>query len=300
MLNDKKEFENFIENEVDKLQGVYYPVKAGFFDQAFVHKLPCSKLHPNPYDEFCHPEVGPSYEIVSRYERDYRSLNGHLSSAAFMNSNIKEPIMVQKLAPDGYMILNGHHRWAGAMRAGLEKIPVQIVNLTVEKDVWEMLQKASFNKRVTLDLDETVFRSTDDGDLERPLSFPFNRLFRDRIRSGIPVLFHFWRQQGYDIWVYSAKYYSLDYIRSYFRHYRTHVTGIVTGTARKVSKDNNTMKELDQLLKKHYSETVHVDNDALLRTFNDSDAFEEYPLGDPGSSWSHQVTTVFSGMKKHE
>lgn len=299
MLRDKSEFENFLNREVEKLSGVYYPVKASLFDQAFVRKLPCNKLHPNPYDEFCQPEVGPSYEIVSRYERDYRSLDGRLSSAACVDSGIKEPIMVQKLSPDGYMILNGHHRWAGAMRAGLEKIPVQIVNLTVEKDIWEMLQKASFSKRVTLDLDETVFRSNGESDLERPLPFPFNRLFRDRLRKGIPALFHFLRQQGYDIWVYSANYYSLDYIRAYFRHYRTHVTGIVTGTARQAPKDKDTLKELDQLLKKHYTETVHVDNDALLRTFSDTDAFEEYPLSDP-ANWSHQVTTLITGMKKHE
>lgn len=300
MPHDKREFQLFIEEEVNKLKGVYYPVRAGFFSRNFVHKLPCDRLHPNPYDEFCLPEVGPSYDIISRYERDYRSLDGSLSSASFLNSGIAQPIMVQKISPEGYMILNGHHRWAAAMRAGFKKIPVQIVNLTAERDIRQMLQRASFNKRATLDLDETVFREKDKGELERPLPFPFDRHFKERLRAGIPALFYFLRQQRYDIWVYTAKYYSLDYLRSYFRHYRIHVTGIITGTARKAPRDTDTVKELEQLLKKRYVETVHVDNDALLRTFSESADYEEYPLDLNKDSWAKQVASCLEKMEKHE
>ncbi|MBP3241914.1 MAG: ParB N-terminal domain-containing protein [Oribacterium sp.] len=33
-----------------------------------------------------------------------------------------DPIIVEKMYPDGYMILNGHHRWAAATRLGLKKV----------------------------------------------------------------------------------------------------------------------------------------------------------------------------------
>ena len=65
-------FQQFLENEVNKVKGIYYPVKAGFLTQAFVRKAAPKKLHPNPGDEFCDPKIGPNYEIISGYEKQYR------------------------------------------------------------------------------------------------------------------------------------------------------------------------------------------------------------------------------------
>lgn len=70
----KSKFDAFIADEVSKLKGVYYPIKAGFLRIAFVRSVACSKLHPNPNDEFCNPEIGPNYSIISGYEEDYRKI----------------------------------------------------------------------------------------------------------------------------------------------------------------------------------------------------------------------------------
>ena len=69
-------------------------------------------------------------------------------------SIMDDPITVEKVHPDGYMILNGHHRWAAAMRVGIKMIPVKIVNLTNEVDIEKMLRASNNDKRATLDLDE--------------------------------------------------------------------------------------------------------------------------------------------------
>ena len=73
-MTQRPKFESFLADEVSKVKGVYYPLKAGFLRMAFVRSVSCSKLHPNPNDEFCDPEIGPSYSIVSRYEGDYRRI----------------------------------------------------------------------------------------------------------------------------------------------------------------------------------------------------------------------------------
>ncbi|WP_022760235.1 ParB/RepB/Spo0J family partition protein [Butyrivibrio sp. AD3002] len=59
-----------------------------------------------------------------------------------------EPIVVEKVSPDGYLILNGHHRWAAARNAGLQNVPVEIVNLTQEDDIRKMLKNSDRQKRV--------------------------------------------------------------------------------------------------------------------------------------------------------
>ena len=70
----KTDFSAFLEKEVNKVRWLSYPVKAGFLRRVFVRKADCSKLHPNPNDEFCQPAIGPNYEIITRYMADYRWL----------------------------------------------------------------------------------------------------------------------------------------------------------------------------------------------------------------------------------
>ena len=62
----KTEFQVFLDQEVNKVKGIYYPVKSGFLTQAFVRKAAPKKLHPNPGDEFCDSKIGPNYEIITR------------------------------------------------------------------------------------------------------------------------------------------------------------------------------------------------------------------------------------------
>lgn len=291
----KTEFQTFLEQEVNKVKGVYYPVKAGFLRRLMIKALPCSKLHPNPEDEFCFPDIGPNYEIISKYEKEYRNIMAGMDAR---DSGAKEPLMIERTKPDGYMILNGHHRWAAARRVGIKKIKVKIVDLTTQKDIRKMLEKAKSDKRVTLDLDEVVFRPASDPYLEDPLRFPLNRAYKERIRRGIIALFHTLNAKGYDIWVYSAQYYSLDYLVFFFRHYHVKVTGIVTGTGKKTAGAAAEKKETEKMLEARYQTTLHIDNNMVLRTSRDSKEFEEYKLSCSEEGWSREVIDIIGKMKQ--
>ena len=293
------QFEAFLAEEVRKVKGISYPVKAGFLRQLFIKKAPCSKLHPNPDDEFCSPEIGPNYEIMTRYAADYRKVGSNPNDMQFLDSSIREPIEVEKIYPDGYMILNGHHRWGGAIQAGMDTLQIKIVDLTQKSDVQKMLEKSGFTRRVTLDLDETVFRPESDPCLEKRLRFPLNRFYKERLRLGIPALFHMLNASGYDIWIYTASYYSVNYLQYYLKHYRVHVTGIVTGTARKSPAGTDTRKALETMLESRYKSTVHIDKDSVIRTFTGSHSFEEFSLSGAPETWSREVMDVFEKMKKN-
>ena len=297
-MKEKTAFQIFLEEEVNKVKGIYYPVSAGFFRRAFIRKAACSRLHPNPGDEFCLPEVGPNYSIIAGYEKDYRIIRDDPSAVRFLNSGIREPLVIEKTSPDGYMILNGHHRWAAALRVGIKRLPVHIVDLTRETDIRKMLDASRSDRRVTLDLDEAVFRAADDPCLEKALPFPLNRIYRERLRLGIPALFHALRSLGYDIWVYTAGYYSLDYLKLYFLHYHVPVTGIVTGTARKAAAGAGTAKELEKLVAGKYASTIHIDNEMILRTTSGSQDFDEFRLSGSSETWSREVLDALEEMNK--
>ena len=287
-------FDEFIASEVKKYKGVYVPVKAGILRRALIRWAPVSKLHPNPDDEFCFPNVGPSYRIISEYMSSFRQTR--LQSRHYCD----ERVIVQKIHPDGYMILNGHHRWAAAMQMGFKNIPVELVDLTQDTDIKAILTNTRHDKRVTLDLDEVVFRKEGEGPLEKPLPFPAGRIYKERLRLGIPALFHYLNMKGYDIWVYSAGYYSFDYIQRLFRKHHAHICSAVTGTARKTA-DNTAQnrKELEALIANTYQYTVHIDNDMLLRISSRTREIEEHEITGAPEEWSRRVMEIMEKIEKH-
>ena len=284
----------YIADDIAKYSGISIPVKSGLLRRMLVKKISCKKLHMNPDDEFTHPDVGPSFRIISEYSQLFRK-NYETTGNYFFQ---QEAIIVERLYPDGYIILNGHHRWAAAFKNRYPKINVEIVNLTHEAQIKEILRNSKHDKRVTMDLDEVVFydeKTMQQDHSEKQLGFPFNRMFKERLRLGIPALFRTLEKKGYDIWVYSSKYYSTDYIKSLFRKYHVNVTGIVTGTEKRKDKKNS----YDSLLKEKYKQTLHIDNDMVLKIESKSGNFNEFNI-DSSEGWSKNVIQIVEEIAEGE
>ena len=109
-------FSTFLKEEVSKVKGIAYPIKAGFPRRVFIRKAPCSKLHPNPNDEFCFPDIGPNEGIMARYMQKYRDLMAGGHDRLFEDSSVREPLIVERIHPDGYMILTAVKRWMNSFR----------------------------------------------------------------------------------------------------------------------------------------------------------------------------------------
>ncbi len=287
----KSEFDLYLQEEVKKQEGVAYPVKASLFERMLTKQLPCDVLHPNPQDEFTFPDIGPNYEIISNYERTI------MNNIRTRQPIFDDPIMVEKLHPHGYLILNGHHRWAAAKRLRISKIPVEIINLALESDIKKILENSQHDKRATFDMDEVVFRSEDALFLEKKLGFPYSLKHKKRIRLGIPALFYTLSKSGYDIWLYSSNYESIDDVRDYFRCYGVHVDGIITGMAKDKKNTASRKAGVEKLIANKYSVTLHVDNDMILRTEKNTGEFQEFSL-DPGENWSKEAVAVIGELEK--
>jgi len=284
-------FQDYLKKEIENSKGIGVPVRAGFPRRFLIRRTACKNLHPNPEDEFCSPAVGPNTEIISKYCQDFKRFGTH-SSVEY----VSEPLIVEKMRPGGYMILNGHHRWAAAVKTRQRSLPIQIVDLPMEEDIRRMLQSSRSDRRVTLDLDEVVFRTEDDGPVERPPFFLRLR-YKQRLRLGIPALFRYFNKHGYDIWVYSANYYSFRHIRALFLLYNTRVTGIVTGTGRKGRQIHEQLKER---VSEHYPTTLHIDARGILKVDSRNRAYQEYPLKESGAQWSREIMDLFDALDRRE
>ena len=293
MAGKDTQFEQMLAEEIRKYKGVCVPVKSSLPRRLLVRKAWLGSLHPNPEDEFCDPEIGPNYEIIAGYEQEYLRFRRGPYIREIQNSGKYEPLTVERMRPNGYMILNGHHRWAAAMRAGRYRLPIRIVNLTREEDIRRILAASEHSRRATLDLDEVVFCGPGDAADRKP-AFPWNLIYKQPMRLGVPALTRFLQRRGYDVWVYSTEYHSQDEIEHYLRSHQVQVTGIVTGVARKVSK--GIRKEMEALISGHYPETVHIDGQSVVRTRSGDKAFEEHTLSGDTKSWSREVMEVFEGF----
>ena len=97
-------------------------VRAGILERILTRRIPTDYLHPNPGDEFSDAKIGPNDEIISHYvEEISRCKRNGLPI-------FEEPVIVQKMGKREYMLLNGHHRWAAAVKTSTKRLHAVIVN----------------------------------------------------------------------------------------------------------------------------------------------------------------------------
>lgn len=115
-----------IQDDVAKYSKGREMVRANFIDILTVRHLPPDQMHANPDDDFVNPNIGPNEEILEKYIEEAKR-NLQMGEVSF-----DEAIMVSKLEDGEYMIVNGHHRWAAAIKVGLTEVRVVVVNPGME------------------------------------------------------------------------------------------------------------------------------------------------------------------------
>ena len=294
MAMNNTEFGAFLKETLENQKDIYVPVNSTFFEKLIHTHAKCLDIHPNPEDEFCYPNVGPSYRIIGEYEAKY------LDSIRGGEKPMIEPLTVIKAHPNGYVLVNGHHRWAAALKCGVKKVPIHIINVMLEKDIRKVLENSVHDKRVTLDLDEVVFRPEGSAQVEKGKSVSFGNMDSKQMRLGIPALFRYLKTNGYDIWVYSSKCYSIDTIEKFFKKYSVYVDGIMTGFKTNREGNSEASKAMRELIANKYTETIHIDNDLLVITHRNAGDFQEFDLNPDDANWSKDVIKIIEDKDKAE
>ncbi len=116
------DFMQSILDDIKAYQNKREIVHVSLIERLLVRQIDPQKMHPNPDDEFSHPDVGPSMSIIESY----------CSKIRFNQKNdipiFEEPIIVQKMKDKEYLLLNGHHRWAACIKQNVKKVRALIVN----------------------------------------------------------------------------------------------------------------------------------------------------------------------------
>ncbi len=298
MVAIKTEFSEFVARDIKKYEGVRIPLKTSLFKRIFKRWTKCSNLHPNPDDEFCFPTVGPSYSIISDYEKRMKLEMEHGGSPWDITD---ERIMVEKMYPDGYTIINGHHRWAAATRLGIKKAPIKILNLTHEDDIIDIIERSKNDKRVAIDLDDLIFVNEAEYPAEKKLPYLADvRYDKKRIRLGFPALCRFFQSQGYDVWVFTSEYCSVDHIEGLLKRYHVTPDGIITASGRIEKTEENKKKRIREMMKKKYIRTITLYNDLMIVVNSQTGDSDQIPLEGSANEWVLDVEKAVRGIEENE
>ena len=261
-----KDFQKEILDDMKNYSSLTHPVKASFLERTFIEKARTSKLHPNPDDEFSDPEIGPNYEIVGNY------VDSIVAYDKYSKVPHIEPIIVEKLSTDGYMILNGHHRWLAVKRLNMNYVPIRIVNPTHEADIVTMMKGLKNTRCVSFDLDEVLIGNGDTFEVEK-LRFPFNKIFTMPIRKNAAPLISSLQDLGFDVWAYTGNYYTPQYVKMTFKMHKATIDGVITGMS--LTQFSPAIKDT---FRKKYRAVVHIDNERLMWVNSETKDFDSYEL----------------------
>ena len=281
------DYEEYVLKDIEKYKDTRKIKKAGFIERCAVKTLNPHQMHPNPDDEFSQESVGPNFQIISKYMSQVKKFDPSYYVI------YDDPIFVQKMDPDGYLILNGHHRWFAALRLGFKKLRVQIVNLVNDEDVNRMLQATTNTRIASFDLDEILLTDNPD-DQARIIDDIFSRKITIRLRKGVPELFNALHEAGYDIWIYSADYNSEEYISTFFSMYCLTVDGIINGVTEKRRTNSSERAHFKELMAGKYTNSLHIDDLSVVSVDNANKDFQQYDI--EGSDWAQGVIDIIKKL----
>ena len=152
--------------------------------------------------------------------------------------------------------------------------------------------------RVSFDLDEVLFVLPETHKTEPALIFPFNKIFRERLRLGTPDLVKELQRLGYEVWVYTSSFRSEKYIKLLFLLYGIRFDGIVNGDRhlKEVQRKNKTI--LPQKLPNRYRISLHIDDESIVCSLGRQYGYHAYQLEAQDDDWKEKIIARAEEIKR--
>lgn len=154
--------------------------------------------------------------------------------------------------------------------------------------------------RVSFDLDEVLFVNPATHKTEPELKFPFNLIFRERLRLGTTSLIPRLQEMGFDVWIYTSSYRSQRYISSLFRLYGIRLDGIVNAQRHEQEVQAGRSEILPQKMPSRYRITLHIDDEAIIATAGKAYGFEVFQLNAQDDEWEQKIVDRVLALQKRE
>ena len=151
--------------------------------------------------------------------------------------------------------------------------------------------------RVSFDLDDTLFVSPENFKTEKELKFPFNKIFKERLRYGATDLLNFIREQGIELWIYTTSFRSELYIRSLFWCYGVKLDQIVNGERHQKEVQADKRESMPSKYPSKYRIDLHIDDDISVAQNGKTYGFKVFVIGGQDDLWAEKVKQQIMDIK---
>ena len=142
---------------------------------------------------------------------------------------------------------------------------------------------------VSFDLDDTLFVSAQDFKVENELKFPWNKIYKERLRYGTKSLFKRLEEMGIEIWIYTTSFRSEKYIRKLLKHYGLKVTQVVNGQRHMREVQGDKKEPMPSKYPGKYRIDLHVDDDISVAQNGSVYGFKVHILGAQDDLWAEKI-----------
>ncbi len=153
--------------------------------------------------------------------------------------------------------------------------------------------------RVSFDLDEVLFVSPDTHKTEKPLIFPLNKIFKERLRLGTTELINELQNLGYEVWVYTSSFRTEKYIKWLFRFYHVRFDGIVNAQRHLKEVQGNNKTILPQKLPSRYRISLHIDDENIVCSLGKQYGYNTYQLEAQDDDWKEKIVKRAEQIKNN-
>ena len=180
-------------------------------------------------------------------------------------------------------------------------MPIKILNLTHEDDIINIIERSENNKRAAIDLDDLIFVNEAEYPAEKKLPYLADiRYNKKRIRLGFPALCRFLQSRGYDVWVFTSEFCSVDHIERLLKRYHITPDGIITASGRIEKTEENKKKRIREMMNKKYIRTITLYNDLMIVVNSQTGDSDQIPLEGLANEWVMDIEKAVRGLEENE
>ena len=143
--------------------------------------------------------------------------------------------------------------------------------------------------KVSFDLDEVLFVDPKRFEIEKPPRGLAGLFYKERLRKGTVNLMHKLQSEGFEIWVYTSSYRSVQYIDNLFRLYGVRFDGIVNAQRHEMEVQGGHRQRLPQKMPSYFRISLHIDDEENIVKSSRTFGFRSFRICEPDEHWAEKV-----------
>ena len=151
---------------------------------------------------------------------------------------------------------------------------------------------------VSFDLDDTLFVPEDKFKTEQQPRFPYQLIYRERLRLGTVELLKWIRSQKIELWIYTTSFRSQGYIRGLFKCYGIRLDQVINGERHAKEVQAGRREAMPSKYPGKYKIDLHIDDDISVAQNGRTLGFRVALVGMQEDGWTERIKGEIERVKE--